>query len=321
MGVRLLSRCKGGDLVEQYQVGKVYQIIPGLYVRYEGNGLYTGVENPNAAAEAPQALKDKLGVLYKRLYDGDKTVIPEIEKISNSKLLNKSAYDSYIGSQDQLDSIINAGFISHPTGYKTKLKEAQGYADQAKVYAQQYVTAKAEADKNGTAISSAGQDALQNMYAWLKKESNLIGGGYNDFNEEAMNMLATHLADGTFIANSYERERDMNRPKTSASTKVVSASNTATTFANAQTYASSGNGMTEAATAAKGTDTDAYSVTNRATTQGMVGFNQGSTYDTDNRSAVQKYSQALQGGQLGTTSSNKSKNTVANRYAVSNIFR
>lgn len=306
-------------MAQQYEVGKIYEYLPGNFGRYLGNGGFEPVEDPNAAQKETQRKADAGAAAY-RIYNGDLTAIADYEK-AMSMHMDPNAYKSWVGNRDQLDSIINAKFVAAPTGYTTKLKEAQGYADQAKVYAQQYVTAKAEADKNGTAISSAGQAALQNMYAWLKKEGTLIGGGYNDFNEEAQNMLATHLADGTFIAFSYERERDMNRPKTSASTKVVSASNTATTFANAQTYASSGNGMTEAATAAKGTDTDAYSVTNRATTQGMVGFNQGSTYDTDNRSAVQKYSQALQGGQLGTTSSNKSKNTVANRYAVSNIFR
>ena len=310
-----------------YVIGQTYEYIPGQWgVSIDGNGLFRPVSDPNAAQKEAQRKADAAAAAY-RIYNGDLTAIADYEK-AMSMHMDPNAYKSWVGNRDQLDSIINAKFISTPTGYTTKLKEAQGYADQAKVYAQQYVAAKAEADKNGTAISSAGQAALQNMYAWLKKETDLIGGGYNSLDEEARDVLASSLADGTYAAISYKKESDMNNPKplvnaktTSINTNAVSASNTATTYANAQTYASSGNGMTEAATAAKGTDTDAYSVVNRATTQGMVGFNRGSTYDTDNRSAVQKYSQALQGNQLGTTSSNKSKNTVANRYAVSNIFR
>jgi len=203
MGVRLLSRYKGGDLVEQYQVGKVYQFIPGVYVRYEGNGLYTGVENPNAAAEA-QALKDKLGALYKQLYSGDKTVIPEIEKLSNTELTNKSAYDSYIGNQDQLDSMINAGFVNTPTGYKTKTQQAQVFADQAIAQAKIYAAELAKVGGDVSQVSAAGLTAKMGMLKSLKKEMSIIGGGYNDYNEESITMLANNLASGKYKPNSYE---------------------------------------------------------------------------------------------------------------------
>ena len=38
----------------------------------------------------------------------------------------------------------------------------------------------------------------------LKKEMSIIGGGYNDYNEESITMLANNLASGNFKPNSYE---------------------------------------------------------------------------------------------------------------------
>ena len=173
------------------------------YQRYEGNNVFTGVANPNAPSEA-QALRDKLGALYKRLYDGDKTVIPEIEKLSNVSLQNKSAYDYYKGNQDQLDSLINAGVANAPSGYKSKLSQAQAFADIAIAQAKIYSAELAKVGGDVTKVSAIGFTARTEMLKALKKEASIIGGGYNDYNEESIAMLADNLASGKYKPNSYE---------------------------------------------------------------------------------------------------------------------
>ena len=204
MAVKASSKYKGGEIIaEQYQVGKVYQTMPGVYQRYEGNNVFTGVANPNAASEA-QSLRDKLGALYKRLYDGDKTVIPEIEKLSNVSLQNKSAYDYYKGNQDQLDSLINAGVANAPSGYKTKLSQAQAFADNAIAQAKIYSAELAKVGGDVTKVSAIGFTARTEMLKALKKEASIIGGGYNDYNEESIAMLADNLASGKYKPNAYE---------------------------------------------------------------------------------------------------------------------
>ena len=40
------------------------------------------------------------------------------------------------GNRDQLDALINAGFIGNANGYKTKINEAREYAKDAIRYAQ-----------------------------------------------------------------------------------------------------------------------------------------------------------------------------------------
>jgi len=190
-------------MATQFEVGKAYEYFPGAWGIYQGNGGFLGVENPNAAAEA-RATKDKLGALYKQLYSGDKTVIPEIEKLSKAELTNKSAYDSYIGNQDQLDSMINAGFVNTPTGYKTKTQQAQVFADQAIAQAKIYAAELAKVGGDVSQVSAAGLTAKMGMLNSLKKEMSIIGGGYNDYNEESITMLANNLASGNLKPNSYE---------------------------------------------------------------------------------------------------------------------
>ena len=145
-----------------------------------------------------------MGALYKQLYSGDKTVIPEIEKLSNAKLTNKSAYDFYIGNQDQLDSMINAGFVNTPTGYKTKTQQAQVFADQAIAQSKIYTAELAKVGGDASQVSAAGLTAKMGMLNSLKKEMSIIGGGYNDYNEESITMLANNLASGNLKPNSYE---------------------------------------------------------------------------------------------------------------------
>ena len=161
-------------MAEQYQVGKAYEIpnLKGSYGRYEGNNVFTGVANPNAASEA-QASRDKLGALYKRLYDGDKTVIPEIERVSNVSLQNKSAYDYYKGNQDQLDSLINIGAVNTPSGYKTKLSQAQAFADNAIAQAKIYSAELAKVGGDASQVSAAGLTAKMGMLNSLKKDMSI----------------------------------------------------------------------------------------------------------------------------------------------------
>ena len=66
-------------MAEPYQIGKTYELQKGSYGIYRGNNVFEGVENPNKASEE-QARLSQLGELWKRLYDGDTTVIPQIEK-------------------------------------------------------------------------------------------------------------------------------------------------------------------------------------------------------------------------------------------------
>jgi len=209
MAVKASSKYKGGEIMaEQYQVGKVYEMpnMKGSYGRYEGNNVFTGVVNPNAISEA-QILRDKLGALYKRLYDGDKTVIPEIEKLSNVSLQNKSAYDYYKGNQDQLDSLINAGVANAPSGYKTKLSQARAFADNAVAQAKIYAAELAKVGGDASQVSAIGLTARAEMLKALKKEVSIIGGGYNDDNEESITMLANNLASGSYKPNSYEPKK------------------------------------------------------------------------------------------------------------------
>lgn len=146
-----------------YVAGQTYEYSPGQWgVSLDGNGLFKPVSDPNAAQKETQR-KAEAAAALQRIYQGDLTAISDYEK-AMSMSMDPNAYKSWVGNRDQIDSIINAKFTASPTNYTTKRKEAQGYADQAKVYAQQYVAAKAEADKNGTAISSAGQAALLLMH-------------------------------------------------------------------------------------------------------------------------------------------------------------
>ena len=190
-------------MATQFEVGKAYEYLPGAWGIYQGNGGFLGIKNPNAAAEA-QATRDKLGALYKRLYDGDKTVIPEIEKISNMKLTNKSAYNNYVGNQGQLDALIDAGTVSNPTGYTTRNNQARVFADAAVEQAKIYSAELAKVNGDTSLVSAAGLTARAEMLKALKKESSIIGGGYNDYNEESITMLANNIASGNLKPNSYE---------------------------------------------------------------------------------------------------------------------
>jgi len=214
-------------MATQFEVGKAYEFLPGAWGIYQGNGGFLGVENPNAAAEA-HATKDKLGALYKQLYDGDKTVIPEIEKLSKAELTNKSAYDFYIGNQDQLDSMINAGFVNAPTGYKTKKQQAQVFADQAIAQSKIYTAELAKVGGDASQVSAAGLTAKMGMLNSLKKEMSIIGGGYNDYNEESITMLANNLASGNLTPNSYE-SRTQKQPNKALTPSWIPVAPTAST--------------------------------------------------------------------------------------------
>ena len=171
-------------MAEPYQIGKTYELQKGSYGIYRGNNVFEGVENPNKASEE-QARLSQLGELWKRLYDGDTTVIPQIEKLSGTTLAN-NGYNSYVGDRRTLDSLIQEGMIGNPQNYQTQRIEAQKYGTDAVNNAKAYEAALQAAGGDKTKLSAQGIAARDNVIKALKKEIAILGqGGYNDVDEES----------------------------------------------------------------------------------------------------------------------------------------
>ena len=186
-----------------YVVGQVYEYLPGQWGKYNGGGIFQGVEDPNKQAKILEH-KKALGDLYYKLYNGDKSVLPEIQRLSNLGVGGTTyGMADTSGNRDQLDELINAGFIGNANGYKTKINEARVFADVAIEQAKIYSAELAKVNGDTSLVSAAGLTARAEMLKALKKEASIIGGGYNDHNEEAITMLANNLASGNFKPNSY----------------------------------------------------------------------------------------------------------------------
>ena len=191
-----------------YVVGQIYEYIPGQWGKYSGNGLFQGVEDPNKQAKILEH-KKALGEVYYKYYNGDKSVLPEIQRLSNLGV-GGTFYGvaDTSGNRDQLDGLINAGFIGNANGYKTKINEAQEYAKDAIRYAQQYTAALQAVGGDKSKLSLEGITARDNVIKALKKEIATMGSGcYNDVDEESFESLIKDLASGKFLPNSMDPQR------------------------------------------------------------------------------------------------------------------
>ena len=236
-------------MAEPYQIGKTYKLQNGSYGIYRGGNMFEGVENPNKASEE-QARLSQLGDLWLRLYGGDKTVIPQIEKLSGTTIAN-NGYNSYIGDRRTLDSLIQEGMIGNPQNYQTQRAEAQKYGIDAVNNAKAYEAALQAAGGDKTKLSAQGIAARGNVIKALKKEIATLGqGGYNDVDEESFESLMQDLASGKFVPNSmlpidktYKQRRAesiantgvINRPTSNVYSSPVSSKQPATTKTNTAT--------------------------------------------------------------------------------------
>lgn len=150
------------------EIGKIYEFLPGQFGRAGDKecSLREGVVDPNAQLKTNTAKNIAGDLALKLCLNGDTSVIGDLINALNSTgsshNTNVDSYLSWAGNRDQCDSLFAVGWITAPSGYKTKKEEAYDICTE--------FTGLLKTDDSGNNKSK--------VYELMDKYIELVGGGF-----------------------------------------------------------------------------------------------------------------------------------------------